>query len=128
MSKLKIFLYLSLVAMTGSVVAAQSTVDEDFMQIMEDRQKSLSSNISLKNATAAREDVKELEDMFNEVEAFYVHKGNATDAVNWSKESKELAAAIEKYVASNDFDTASQTSATLAKTCKTCHRVYKKDA
>ena len=114
--------------MTGSVVAAQSTVDEDFMQIMEDRQKSLSSNISLKNATAAREDVKELEDMFNEVEAFYVHKGNATDAVNWSKESKELAAAIEKYVASNDFDTASQTSATLAKTCKTCHRVYKKDA
>jgi predicted DNA-binding protein len=128
MRKLKIFLYLSLVAMTGSVVAAQSTVDEDFMQIMEDRQKSLSSNISLKNATAAREDVKELEDMFNEVEAFYVHKGNATDAVNWSKESKELAAAIEKYVASNDFDTASQTSATLAKTCKTCHRVYKKDA
>lgn len=128
MNKLKIFLYLSLVALTGSVVAAQSTVDEDFMQIMEDRQKSLSSNLSLQNATAATEDVKELKDMFGEVEDFYVHKGNAGDAVNWSKESKDLAAAIEKYVAAKDFDTAAQTSAALAKTCKTCHRVYKKDA
>src|SRR5512140_1037144 len=88
--------FLSLAVVTGSVVAAQVTVDEDFMQVMEDRQKSLSSNISLKDAKAAEEDVKELADMFGDVEMFYEQKGK-TDAANWSKESKELAAAIKKY-------------------------------
>lgn len=128
MNKLKLVVYSLLLLTTSSVVVAgQSTVDEDFMQIMEDRQKSLTSNLALKNAQAATADVKELEEMFGDVEAFYAHKGNADDAVNWSKESKQLATVIEKYVASNDFDTASQTSATLAKTCKTCHRTYKKD-
>lgn len=127
MSKWKSILYFSLVVTTGSVVAAQVSVDEDFMQIMDDRQKSLSSRIALKDANGATEDVKELADMFKEVETFYEQKGNAPDAVNWSKESKELAETITKYVASNDFDTASQTSVALAKTCKACHRVYKKD-
>lgn len=125
---LKWISYAVLLLMAGTVVAGQSTVDEDFMQVMEDRQKSLSSNISLKNSQAATEDVKELQEMFNDVEAYYAHKGNASDAVDWSRESKALTVAIEKYVASKDFDTASQTSVTLAKTCKTCHRVYKKDA
>lgn len=128
MCKLKLIVYSLLILMTGSVVAAQVSIDEDYMQVMEDRQKSLTSNLALKNAQAAAEDVKELKDMFAEVEEFYVHKGNADDAVNWSKESRDLAGAIEKYVASSDFDTASQTSATLAKNCKSCHRVYKKDA
>lgn len=128
MHNLKIIVYGILVLMTGSVVAAQVTIDEDYMQVMEDRQKSLSSNIALKNSQAALGDAKSLEESFNDVETFYALKGNATDAVTWSKESRDLAVTIQKYVASNDFDTASQTSVTLAKTCKTCHRIYKKGA
>lgn len=128
MRKWKSIIYFSLTVMTGSVVAAEVSVDEDYMQVMEDRQKSLASNIALKNGQAAVEDAKELDQMFNDVEAFYVHKGNATDAVNWTKESKDLAVAITKYIASNDFDTASVKAVTLAKTCKECHSVYKKDS
>lgn len=128
MHKWKSILYFSLAVMTGSVVAAEVSVDEDYMQVMEDRQKSLSSNIALKNGQAAVEDAKELDQMFNDVEAFYAQKGNATDAVNWTKESKDLSVAITKYVASNDFDTASVKAVTLAKTCKECHSVYKKDS
>jgi outer membrane protein assembly factor BamA len=98
------------------------------MQVMEDRQKSLTSNIALKNSQAAVEDAKELDQMFNDVETFYAHKGNASDAVTWTKESKNLAVAITQYVASNDFDTASVKAVSLAKTCKECHSVYKKDS
>ena len=128
MRKLKIIAYSALILMAGSVVAGQVSIDEDYMQCMDDRQKSLTSNLSLKNAQAAKQDVKELALMFSDVEIYYAQKGNADDAVTWSKESKVLAMAIEKYVASNDFDTAAQASVTLAKTCKTCHRTYKKDA
>jgi hypothetical protein len=127
MRKWKPILYLSLAVTAGTVLAAEVSIDEDYMQIMEDRQKSLSSNLALKNAQAALEDAKELDDMFKDVETFYAHKGNADDAVNWTKESKNLAVSITKYVATQDFDTASVTAVTLAKTCKECHSVYKKE-
>jgi hypothetical protein len=127
MCKLRSILYLSLAVMTCSVVAAEISVDEDYMQVMEDRQKSLSSNLALKNAQAALDDARELDDMFKDVETYYAHKGNADDAVNWTKESKNLAVSITKYVATQDFDTASVTAVSLAKTCKECHSVYKKD-
>lgn len=128
MRKWKSILYFSLAVATGSVVAGEVSIDEDYMQVMDDRTKSLTSNIALKNGQAAVEDARELDQMFNDVEVFYVHKGNATDAVNWTKASRNLAAAITQNVASNDFDTASEKAASLAKTCKECHSVYKKDS
>jgi hypothetical protein len=121
----KLMLYFGLIAVTASAGAV--TIDEDYMQIMEDRQKSLSSNIALQNAKGATEDTTELEEMFVEVSEYYVQKGNAADAVDWSNESRDLASAIKKYVAAKDFDTASVSATTMAKTCKACHRIYKKD-
>jgi len=112
--------------MASSVVVA-GTVDEDSMDLMKDKQKSLSSNISLNDAKAATDDANEMADMFDDVEAFFVKKGNAADAVDWAKDSKDLAATIVKSIATNDFDTAAKTSVTLAKTCKSCHNIYKKD-
>lgn len=123
----KLMLSFSLALFTSGVLGAQVTIDEDYMQTMEDRQKSLSKNIGVQNADGATEDLKELEDMFGEVEEYYVHKGNAQDAVDWSRESKDLTIAITKYVAAKDFDNATISATTLAKTCKACHRVYKKD-
>ena len=96
------------------------------MQVMDDRNKSLSSNLAQINAKGALEDAKQLEEMFVEVEDYFAHKSNANDAVDWSKQSRELASTITKYVASNVFDHASESAATLSKTCKTCHRIYKK--
>ena len=127
MSKLKFVVYGVLVAMAGSVLAAQITLDEDYMQVMEDRQKSLTNNVALQNAKGANEDLKELGEMFAEVESYYIQKGNAADAVAWAKESEDDAVAITNYVAAKDFDNASLTSVKMAKTCKECHRVYKKD-
>jgi hypothetical protein len=113
--------------MANNAGAVPISLDEDYMQIMEDRQKSLSNNIGVQNIHGATEDVKEIEDMFGEVEEYYLSKGNTKDAVDWSKDSKALAVAIEKYVATKDFDNATISATTLAKTCKECHSVYKKD-
>jgi hypothetical protein len=126
MRKLILFGYCIFVVMASSAVVA-GTVDEDSMDLMKDKQKSLSSNISLNDAKAATDDANEMADMFDDVEAFFVKKGNAADAVDWAKDSKDLAATIVKSIAANDFDTAAKTSVTLAKTCKSCHNIYKKD-
>ncbi len=112
--------------MTSSMVAAFD-VDEDFMNLIKDKTKSLSSNIAQSDVKAAKDDADEIIDMFNDVEAFYVKKGNAQDAVDWSKEAKNLTASITKYVEAKDYDAAAQASVTLSKSCKSCHNVYKKD-
>lgn len=124
MRNFKWVFFVALAAIAGSVVAAQVSVDEDYMQVMEDRQKSLANNIAQQNADGATEDAKELEVMFKDVIEFYAAKGKE-DAINWARESEGLAVAINKYVASNDYDTAATTAIALAKTCKSCHRVYK---
>lgn len=120
-SKIAIYLALGLAAL-----AAQGEVDEDFMTTMEDLNKSMSSNISIKDGKAASAEANEMEKMFVEVEAFFVKKGDAADGVKWSQDSRELSAAILKAVVANDFDTAQEKATSLSKTCKACHKIYKK--
>lgn len=110
----------------GVVKSAQSELDTDLMQAIEDTNKSLSSNIALKNAQASTADAKELGEMFAKVETFFVEKGDAHDAVDLAKKSKDLAGDIVKSVAASDFDTATNASTTLSRTCRTCHTFYKK--
>ncbi|MEQ1601899.1 MAG: hypothetical protein HOP04_03625 [Methylophilaceae bacterium] len=120
---IKIALYL---ALGFGALTAQGEVDEDFMTTMEDLNKSLSSNISVKDGKAATAEATEMEKMFVEVEAFFVKKTDAADGVKWSQDSRELSAAILKSVVAGDFDTAQQQATSLSKTCKACHKIYKK--
>ncbi len=121
----KLMLFFAFLTITGSVAAI--TLDEDYMQSMEDRQKSLSANIGIQNAKGANEDAKAMMEMFADVSDYYVQKGNAQDAVDWSNKSRELGSVIIKYLAVKDFDNATVSATTMAKTCKDCHRLYKKD-
>jgi hypothetical protein len=128
MSMRKLILFgFCIVAIMASGLLHAGTVDEDSMGLMKDKQKSLSSNLSLNDTKGATDDANEILDMFNDVEDFFIKKGNAQDAVDWTKQSKDMLSTIVKYVGAKDFDTAAKTSVTLAKTCKECHNIYKKD-
>lgn len=120
-------LFLSLV-LSGAALAAQIEVeiDTDFMQTVEDTNKSLSNNIASHDANASRADASELQAMFAKVETFYAAKGDAADAVELSRKSQHLAEAVSKLVAAKDFDAASGTATDLSRTCKACHNFYKK--
>ncbi|MES2932364.1 MAG: hypothetical protein V4805_02610 [Pseudomonadota bacterium] len=113
------------IGLTSILLTAYAAVDADFMQVMDEKQKSLSSNISLKDAKGAIADAKEMEEMFKETEAFFIAKPNAADGVTWAQESRALAADVSQALVADDFDTASQKSVSLAKTCKACHKIYK---
>jgi len=113
-------------AMAGSVRSAEDELSTELMQTIEDTNKSLASNIALKASKGASSDAKELTEMFTKVEAFYVNKGNAPDAVDLAKKSRELSAQILRSIASNDYASATDSATTLSRTCKTCHNFYKK--
>ena len=115
-----------LAAVASGVRSAEEELSTDLMQTIEDTNKSLASNIALKVGQGASADAQELAAMFAKVEAFYVHKGNAPDAVELAKKSRELSAQIVRLVAAGDYSTATDTATTLSRTCKTCHNFYKK--
>lgn len=111
---------------TGTVRSAQAELDPDLMLAIEDLNKSLSSNIALKDAKASTSDAKELETLFAKVEVFFTEKGEAPDAVDLSKKSRELSGSIIKNVESGNFDAATDAATNLSRTCRACHTFYKK--
>lgn len=115
-----------LLVLAGLVHAADTELDMDLMQTIEDTNKSLASNIATENGPGSTADAKELQALFGKVEVHFVAKGDAPDAVELSRKSKDLAGAILKSVADKDFSTASGAATDLSRACRTCHTFYKK--
>ena len=126
MQRLTVVLAAALVLVGGVVRAADGELDMDLMQTIEDTNKSLASNLATQNGAGSTADAKELQELFGRVEAHFVAKGGADDAVDLSRKSKDLAGAILKSVAEKNFDSASESATTLSRTCRTCHTFYKK--
>jgi len=117
---------LTLLALAGGVRSAQDELDADLMRSIEDANRGLASNIALKDGPGASADAKELGEMFVQVEGYFVRKGDAHDAVDLSKKSRELSAEILRLIADRNFDSATDAATSLSRTCKTCHNFYKK--
>lgn len=115
-----------LLAVVGVVQAATAELDFDLMQNIEDSNKSLSSNIALKDAKGSSADARELHRMFTEVETHFVNRGDAPDAVDLSRKSLGLTQDIQQAVESGHFDAASEAASSLSRTCRACHTFYKK--
>jgi hypothetical protein len=126
-----VFLFALVAAVAASVnsagIAAEVALDMDLMQNIEDLNKSLSSNIAIKDAPASTTDAKELNRLFTIVEQHFVKKGDAQNAVELSTKSKDLTSEIIKHVAVKNFDAATDASTTLSRTCRSCHTFYKKE-
>jgi hypothetical protein len=127
MHKKSILAFAVFALFSASVAADESGLDTDLMQSIEDTNKSLSSNIALKDVKAAVSDSKELNEMFGKVQTYFEQKGGADDAVDLAKKSRSLTETIVTAVGHNDFDTATDSATTLSRTCRTCHTFYKKE-
>lgn len=125
MRKISLIAAVLILAASG-VWAAVVELDADLMQAVEDTNKSMASNIALKDRKGSLSDATELDGMFAEIEHYYVSKGDADDAVKLSKKSRELVADILKSVKGGDFDHATNLATDLSRTCKSCHNFYKK--
>jgi len=116
----------ALLALAGTARSDQEELDTDLMHSIEDSNKSLASNIAIRQGKGAGIDAKDLAEMFAQVEAFYVKRGDAADAVELAKRSRDLSGQILQSVSASDFGSATDSATTLSRTCKTCHNYYKK--
>lgn len=118
--------FLTALLLGVGLACAETAIDDDFMRSVEDTHKSLTGNVGVGNAPGSIADAKELAGMFAQIEAYYVQKGDAPDAVTISKQSRELSNDIEKLAGSKDFETANLKATELSRACKSCHNFYKK--
>ncbi len=106
---------------------ALADVDMDLMQTIEEINDSLASNIALEKAEPSFKDASELADLFVVVEEHYVKQPDAADAVNISRESRALTAAILSAVEARDFESAANSATDLSRACRACHTFYRED-
>jgi hypothetical protein len=115
-----------LALMTATVRSAEEELDTDLMQTIEDTNKSMASHIALMDPSGSLSDAAELHAMFEKVDAFYTHKGDAADAVELARKTLNLTVRIQELVKAKDFRSATDAATELSRTCKTCHNFYKK--
>jgi hypothetical protein len=123
----KLIAFGAMLFVSAGFALAAVELDTDLMQNIDDTNKSLASNIAVKDGKAAIADAKSMNDMFGTVESYFVQKGDAANAVELTKQSRELTLAIVNAVTANDYDAATDAATTLSRTCKKCHTFYKKE-
>jgi len=123
----KLIVFGAALSVAASLAWAAVELDTDLMQNIDDTNKSLASNIATRDGKAAIADAKSMNDMFGTVETYFVQKGDAANAVDLTKKSRELTLTIVNAVTSGDYDAATDAATTLSRTCKTCHTFYKKE-
>jgi len=119
-----VFVTLTL-ALLGSVASAPFEIMADAMRDIEDTTKSLDSNVTLKDAKTAAAEAREVVAFFRQVEGFYAQKGDKADAVGYARKTHELAARALAALEAQNFDEAGEVMGSLARSCKSCHDVYK---
>jgi hypothetical protein len=115
-----------IIAFLAGLAFAQGADEFDaWMRTIDEKNQSVQRNIADKDAKAAAEDAKALQDTFKLVEGFWKQRGNAPDAVDLAHKAAERAAEVSKLIAAKDFDAASTQSVKIAETCTACHRLYR---
>ena len=122
-----VFTVMALAVLAGPAGSTPPELSVDTMQAIEDLNKSLASHIALRDAMGGTSDAKELDTLFAEVEAHFVARGDAENAVLLSKKTRTLALQIVRFIEAKDFGAATDAATDLARTCKTCHNFYKKE-
>jgi hypothetical protein len=116
---------LCLISAAGFVIAQSADEFDVWMRTIDEKNQSVQRNISARDAKAAADDARTLQDTFKLVEAFWKQRGNSQDAVDLSQKAEERAAEVAKLIAAGDFDGASAQSIKIAETCTACHRLYR---
>ncbi|MFO7324218.1 MAG: hypothetical protein DIU62_000750 [Pseudomonadota bacterium] len=116
---------LLLVLAADMVVAAGPELDKEVMETIEVVNESLASNIGLRDVAAVHTDAKDLDELFAEVEAYFTARGDAKDAVDYTRRTRLLLGTVKESVDAGRFEDAANAASEVGRVCKACHRKYK---
>jgi hypothetical protein len=117
---------LTLMAALSFGVAAQNLLDfDDWMQRIEDGSLDLQRHIAARDPQAASGAAREIEEMYGQMEKFFEKRGDADDAVRWSREGRQFAARAQADLAAGRYVSARRNALAIAHACRDCHFIYK---
>jgi hypothetical protein len=95
------------------------------MRGMDDSIKSFEPNIVAGNSERALADAQILWEGFKWTEDYFSKKGGAEDAVAISRQALASTNAVIERLRSRDFVNAATAAREAARTCRSCHDIYK---
>lgn len=108
------------------VASAHNIFDfDDWMQRIDDGSQNLQRHIDARDAPAARDAAKEIEEMYALMQEFFESRAGAADAVRWSREGREFAQRAQADIAAKRFTAAKRNALAIAHGCRDCHFTYK---
>jgi len=117
------------VVMLGALsitAAAQNLFDfDDWMQRIDDGSQNLQRHLAARDPKAASGSAQEIEELYGLMEKFFEKRGDADDAVRWSREGREFAARAQADIAAGRFASARRNALAIAHGCRDCHFNYK---
>jgi hypothetical protein len=116
----------ALLAALSFAAAAQNLLDfDDWMQRVEDGSLDLQRHIDSRDPQAASIAAREIEELYGLMEQFFEKRGNADDAVRWSREGREFAIKAQADLTARRFTSARRNALAIAHGCRDCHFNYK---
>ena len=105
---------------------AQNLLDfDDWMQRIDDGSQNLQRYIAARDPQAASGAAREIEELYGLMEKFFEKRGNADDAVRWSREGRQFAVRAQTDIAAGRFASAKRNALAIAHGCRDCHFNYK---
>ena len=116
----------ALLAAISLGAAAQNILDfDDWMQRIDDGSQNLQRHIAARDSGAATAAAREIEEMYALMEKFFEKRGEADDAVRWSREGREFAIRAQADLSARRFAAARRNALAIAHGCRDCHFNYK---
>jgi len=106
--------------------AAQNILDfDDWMQRIDDGSQDLQRQIAARDAKAASATAREIEELYGLMEKFFEKRGDAVDAVRFSREGFAFARRAQSELAAGRFGNARRNALAIAHGCRDCHFNFK---
>jgi len=116
----------ALLGLLSPVALPQSVLDfDDWMQRIDDGSQDLQRRIAARDQDGARAAAREIEELYDLMEKFFEKRGEAADAVRWSREGRDFARRAQVALDARGFGTAKRHALAIAHGCRDCHFHYK---
>ena len=114
------------VSLLSFAAVGQNLFDfDDWMQRIDDGSQDLQRHKAARDPKAASGAAREIEELYGLMEKFFEKRGDAGDAVRWSREGREFAARAQVDLAASRFASARRNALAIAHGCRDCHFNYK---
>lgn len=109
-----------------SVAVPQSLfVFDDWMQRIDEQSQDLQRHIDARDVAAAKLSAREIEELYDLMEKFFEKRGEAANAVRWSRAGADWARAAQGDLDARRFKAAKRHALAIAHGCRDCHDQYK---